>query len=631
MSKRPIFSLAPCVALCVVGVAAMLCLVRDPARAQSSTRYVAPTGTDSGDCTNPSTPCRTVQYAVDTADHQDLIKVATGVYTDVQGLPVPPWYDDPPASGIITQVVYISKTVIVRGGYAASDFAEPPDPKGNPTTLDAQGQGRVLVIAGNISTTLEGLLILGGNSDGLGGKPADPYQHEAGSGGFVMSATVTIIGAEVRENDGWGHGGGLYLYQSDATLISNTISHNVAFAVDGGGKGGGLYLDKSDVTLISNTISDNGAFAAMSVGKGGGLYLDNSSATLVNNTISGNKADGFGDGGGGLYLDASSATLIRNTVSGNRTGSYSGSGGGLYLGTSSVTLISNTISGNSADGSRYSSGSGGGLLVVRGDAVLIGNTISHNGSAGRHYGRGGGVSLSGVDATLISNTIRGNGASGLLGGSGCGVYVQGGSLELIGNTIRENNCSVRDLSLAGGLLLADCDRATLINNVIAGNRAKVGSELYLENCPSRLLHTTLVGSGGNDSGVHVDRATTVALTNTILAGHTVAITVAAGSSARLEATLWGASPWANETDWAGEGDIFTGTVNLWGNPAFVDHDTGNYHIAGNSAAKDAGVNAGVTTDIDGQSRPRGSGYDIGADEYWATSFYYLPLVLRKGR
>ena len=31
-------------------------------------------------------------------------------------------------------------------------------------------------------------------------------------------------------------------------------------------------------------------------------------------------------------------------------------------------------------------------------------------------------------------------------------------------------------------------------------------------------------------------------------------------------------------------------------------------------------------DIDGESRPRGTGYDLGADEFWYR--VYLPLVLR---
>jgi hypothetical protein len=40
-----------------------------------------------------------------------------------------------------------------------------------------------------------------------------------------------------------------------------------------------------------------------------------------------------------------------------------------------------------------------------------------------------------------------------------------------------------------------------------------------------------------------------------------------------------------------------------------------YHLQAGSAAIDAGVDAGVTTDIDGEARPWGMGYDIGADEY----------------
>ena len=64
----------------------------------------------------------------------------------------------------------------------------------------------------------------------------------------------------------------------------------------------------------------------------------------------------------------------------------------------------------------------------------------------------------------------------------------------------------------------------------------------------------------------------------------------------------------------GEGDY---RFNLWADPAFVDPDNGDYRIGAGSAAIDAGVDAGVTTDIDGETRPFGAGYDIGADEWVA--------------
>ena len=53
--------------------------------------------------------------------------------------------------------------------------------------------------------------------------------------------------------------------------------------------------------------------------------------------------------------------------------------------------------------------------------------------------------------------------------------------------------------------------------------------------------------------------------------------------------------------------------------------SGDYHIGLGSAAIDAGVNAGVADDVDGDLRPVGAGYDVGADEL----LYYsirLPLV-----
>jgi uncharacterized repeat protein (TIGR01451 family) len=108
----------------------------------------------------------------------------------------------------------------------------------------------------------------------------------------------------------------------------------------------------------------------------------------------------------------------------------------------------------------------------------------------------------------------------------------------------------------------------------------------------------------------------VALTNTILVSHTVGITVTGGNTATLEATLWGTDTWANDTDWGGAGNIFTGTVNIWGAPAFVNPNAGDYHIAAVSVARDAGVNAGVTEDFEGESRPSDGFYDIGADEYY---------------
>jgi len=154
----------------------------------------------------PACDHSTIQDAVDTAQSGDEIRVATGVYTDVRGLPAPPGYPDPPVSGLITQVVYLSKTLTIRGGYTIS-FTNPPDPETNPTTLDAQDEGRVLFTSGPmITVTVEGLRFTGGDSTGLGGD--SPYA--SGGGAYIFSATVTLSSCQVVSNAAPGSGGGIY-------------------------------------------------------------------------------------------------------------------------------------------------------------------------------------------------------------------------------------------------------------------------------------------------------------------------------------------------------------------------------------------------------------------------------------
>jgi hypothetical protein len=65
-------------------------------------------------------------------------------------------------------------------------------------------------------------------------------------------------------------------------------------------------------------------------------------------------------------------------------------------------------------------------------------------------------------------------------------------------------------------------------------------------------------------------------------------------------------------------------------PSFVNPLMGNYHLQAGSPAIDHGsAVAAPGTDFDGQARPYGTGYDIGADEYVPlTNFVYLPIAFR---
>jgi hypothetical protein len=51
--------------------------------------------------------------------------------------------------------------------------------------------------------------------------------------------------------------------------------------------------------------------------------------------------------------------------------------------------------------------------------------------------------------------------------------------------------------------------------------------------------------------------------------------------------------------------------------------------ARSSVAVDAGLDAGVAVDLDGQARPNGAGFDVGADEFCPPWRVYLPGVWRQ--
>lgn len=349
-----------------------------------NTYYVAPGGSCGG-----MTPCfSSVQNAVDAADDSgDVVKVAAGTYTGVS------------TRNGLTQMAYINKSLTIRGGYTTSNW-NTPDPAANQTTLDAQGQGRVLVISGNIAPTIEGLHITGGNADGLGGHLGF---WDAGGGVLVYTATVTIGNCVIHNNTAnttnVGYGGGLYLSNSDATLIGNTVTANTVTTDPGGnGSGGGVYLHySSDAALNGNNITFNTAKY------GGGLYFSYSDAILSESNVTSNTA--FADGGG-VHLSHSDALISNNHIVSNT--SLYWDGGGMSLAYSDAKLSGNTIRLNAADDD------GGGLYLYYSNATFT-NTIIADNKAGIH---GGGLFIRASSPKLFHTTIARNS-----GGFGTGVYV----------------------------------------------------------------------------------------------------------------------------------------------------------------------------------------------------------------
>jgi parallel beta-helix repeat protein len=368
----------------------LLALLSGPARAvraDPGTLYVAPppAGNDSMPCSSIQ-PCATVQRAVDVAIPGGEILVATGHYTGVH------------ARGAVTQVVYISKTVTIQGGYSADFLVW--DPQAHPTTLDAEGEGRVVLVTGSgITATLEALRITGGDASGAGG--ASPGLVDHGGGIQVFQSVLVLMDSEVYSNTSPEHGGGIYLASSSyAALTGNRVFSNTA-----GLTSGGINMSAVDGAMLAdNVIYGNTASGSY----GGGMLVSNSSAVaLMDNTVFSNSvAEAGGYGGGIAVRRCDGVTLTGNVIYSNTAGFR---GGGIHLeNTTDATVARNAVHRNTAPCA---------VAVLSGQGVaLVNNVIVEN------YGCG--VRVQGSDARMLHTTLaRNKGARALLSEGGATLWM----------------------------------------------------------------------------------------------------------------------------------------------------------------------------------------------------------------
>ena len=220
-------------------------------------------------------------------------------------------------------------------------------------TLMATGAFRVLEFAPDITASISGIQITGGNVTGNGG------------GIWVGDRTVlTVLRVSVTGNEATDNGGGMYISPGAAVAVdSSLISRNKASG-DLSPNGGGIY-NASGTVLIENTIiekneSDRGggvwntsnAVMAISTSwiseniaavEGGGIY-NNSKLTLERSTVSGNRAEV--EAGGIRNRSGDTLTVSNSTISSN---SAPITGGIVNFMGSTIRIYNSTIFGNASD------------------------------------------------------------------------------------------------------------------------------------------------------------------------------------------------------------------------------------------------------------------------------------------
>jgi parallel beta-helix repeat protein len=340
-------------------------------------------------------------------------------------------------------------------------------------------------------------------------------------------------------------------------------------------------------------------------------------------------------GGGSPEIEGLRITGGDATGLGGTHGVPKDAGGGVYVFGADVTIRYCVVYGNAA--SQDAKGYGGGMFLWASSATLDGNTVQGNTASTAEQGYGGGIYFDSCDEiTLSGNMVQGNMASTAAAGHGGGLYLHDSeSATLSGNRIVSNTAALPAdrVGRGGGLVVKNSRSLTLTNTLVADNHANTeGSGVWWQGDSSKLisgtlLHSTIADNGGSGQAVYVGDYTTLDLKNTIITGHDGAGVYATSlGTAALDAILW----YGNGAHTTGQGIIVTGTVNISGDPGFIAPDQGDYHIGPDSAAVDAGIDAGVFADIDGDPRPAGCGFDIGADELLSDArchAVFLPLIL----
>jgi hypothetical protein len=401
--------------------------------------YVATTGTDQGDCSNPAEPCLTVAYAMREVSMWggDTIHVAPGDYPES---------------------LMPGKSVIIEGaGATSTSFDE----------VDVQAHIEVAITGvTHWSVVNEGTLYL---------------RECLGRGRFYNYGSITLVDCEFR-----GDWQGPAYCDGEFTAI-NTRFSNIECGCGGGGS----------QVWIDSVWEDNGH--GVSIGDGGVFYASGSAfrgsqmeyglsvsngatATLDNCTISSNTQTG-------VSVSDARLSMSNTTVSSNSV-RYGAVSVGAWFGEAEVYIDSCTISGNMS-----SPGDQAAAVRITGGAVTVTNsTISGNAMSEGC----GGIVVEGGTLHLDGATVTGN--QGLTEG---GLCVTGGEVTLSNTIIGLNvpKDGIGPITSEGHNLITDTSGFTISGDT-ATNLTGVDPLLgpLADNGGPTLTHALLVGSPAIDAG-----------------------------------------------------------------------------------------------------------------------------------
>ncbi len=575
----------------------------------------------------------TIQDGINAASAGDTVAVASGTYTGVSNK---------------TLNFYGKDIVLKRSGRL-------------PVVIDCEGDGRGIgLFSGETpAAVIENITIINGDATVGGGvvcestaavtlrfcEIRDCRAQYRGGGISVWGAAAgtvidgcTISGCSVDNTSSYG--GGIHITTDGVTVQNCVISANLATSTESAG--GGVYVSEAvGVSVTGCDITYNQAYW------GGGLELFDAAVDISSCTISGNHAEYVG---GAMECTYSTCSMSDVLVSFNSSGRWYG---GAYFASSDADLANCSFQGNLAG----DNGGGAGFydsVIDMSDCSFNGNTALNGGgfyayvdcsgtldgcciSGNTATGNGGGIACEVNAPFYITNcTFHENSAA-----SGGGVYLSESSPVLLDCSISDNEAHLGGgmyacLNSSPGFYTVEIqDNSAVSLDVIGGRGGALFLDgvagVYLSNCMT--TGNTATGNGAKGGAVFSDLSV-FELMNCTLAdnvafsmfGDPLGGGIYCGDS-EVEITngiLWGDEPDEIHCEGSSSTNVsytdieggWLGLFNLDADPRFVYPGGGDYHLNASSPCVDAGSGFGAPlSDFEGDFRPTGDGWDMGADEY----------------
>ncbi|UCF04172.1 MAG: S8 family serine peptidase [bacterium] len=328
-------------------------------------RYVSPSGGNIHPYTLPEWAAHTIEAAVDAADPDDTVQVATATYTEF---------------------VLVESPLYLLGGWDSTFTVRDPDTY--VTTIKSSGGIVSFMNIGGGACGIEGFTL----ENGTGQSASLPLPGTYGGGIFSYSSspvirdnTFTNCGATTVMN--FSGGGAIACYDGDVTIEDNSITGAEAQS------GGGIYLYQCSATINGNRIEGSAPHAEFTGTKaGGGIYALHATVSLEDNVITDN--DGYNQGGG-IYLRLCTATVTGDSI---LLHDCLDTGGGIHSDHSSLEIDRAVILENTAVG-------GGGGINHRAENLGIENSIVALNESSLF---GGGIYADSVWGEISNNTVDRN-------------------------------------------------------------------------------------------------------------------------------------------------------------------------------------------------------------------------------